>query len=451
MAITPLPSAPLISDDPATFNTKAFAFVGALNPMVTEINAELPAIDAAGDAAIAAVGAANFKGEWSTLTGALAIPASVSHENAVYVLKNSLADVTLSEPGTGSPSDWIGVSLPAPGADGNVLTSDGTTWLSEPPSEKVTGLINRAFKTSGTFTPTVSGLYTVIVIGAGGSGGSARSYGTSHVATASGGGAGGTSIKTLALVSGQSYTVTVGAGGAARTTTSGTGISAINGIDGGVTSFSGSGISTISVTGGAGGLAAALSSGTANAAAALGGVGSGGDINYTGGASGASQASNTFQPCASGGGAVNFKGTAFASGSALGGGLVTGGAGIGGTSNYQAGGGTGGNAAFNVGGPADFISFVAPLELTGLGGQISPLIVPGVGGGGAGITSATPAQTSPAYGGGGAVVSSASATAGASLIGGGGGGAAVSNNSGSLQSISGAGGNGIVLILGSSL
>ena len=133
MAITPLPSAPLISDDPATFNTKAFAFVGALNPMVTEINAELPAIDAAGDAGAAAVAAANFKGEWSTLTGALAIPASVSHNGSVWVLTQSLADVTSNEPGVDSPNYWLAVSLPAAGASGNVLTSDGTNWTSSAP------------------------------------------------------------------------------------------------------------------------------------------------------------------------------------------------------------------------------------------------------------------------------------------------------------------------------
>jgi hypothetical protein len=142
MAITPLPSAPLISDDPATFNTKAFAWVGALDTFTTEANALGNQVDAdaaqvASDAdesaasSAAAVAAANYKGEWSTLTGALAIPASVSHNGAVWVLTVSLADVTADEPGAGSPSAWLIVTLPGQsGNSGKFLTTDGnqTSW-----------------------------------------------------------------------------------------------------------------------------------------------------------------------------------------------------------------------------------------------------------------------------------------------------------------------------------
>jgi hypothetical protein len=134
MAITPLPPAPLPSDSTSEFNSKAFAFVAALDPMVTQINAELPTIDAAADASAAAVAAANFKGEWSTLTGALAIPASVSHNGSVWVLTQSLANVTSNEPGVDSPNYWISVTLPAPGTSGNILTSNGTNWTSAAPA-----------------------------------------------------------------------------------------------------------------------------------------------------------------------------------------------------------------------------------------------------------------------------------------------------------------------------
>jgi WD40 repeat protein len=53
----------------------------------------------ASEASAAAVGAANYKGEWSALTGALGIPASVSHNNSVWLLTESVADVTAVEPG----------------------------------------------------------------------------------------------------------------------------------------------------------------------------------------------------------------------------------------------------------------------------------------------------------------------------------------------------------------
>ena len=113
MTITALPSAPLPTDNTATFNSKAFALVAALNTFVTEANAlgvdaNADAVSAAADAitavnaSLAAVGAANYEGEWSTLTGALNIPASVSHQGVVWVLKNNLADVTAAIPGVSS-------------------------------------------------------------------------------------------------------------------------------------------------------------------------------------------------------------------------------------------------------------------------------------------------------------------------------------------------------------
>ena len=63
MTITALPDAPLITDSPATFNTKAFALVGALDQFVTETNAlavdvGVDASDAANEAATATAQAA---------------------------------------------------------------------------------------------------------------------------------------------------------------------------------------------------------------------------------------------------------------------------------------------------------------------------------------------------------------------------------------------------------
>ena len=53
------------------------------------------------DYAASAAGSANFVGAWSLQTGALAVPASVEHNGAIWILLSSLADVTASEPGVG--------------------------------------------------------------------------------------------------------------------------------------------------------------------------------------------------------------------------------------------------------------------------------------------------------------------------------------------------------------
>jgi len=135
MSITPLPPAPETSDSPSEFNSKAFAWVNSLDGFTTELNAELPTINEAIPAAQAAVASANYKGEWSTLTGALAIPASVSHNDAVWILTENLADVTAAEPGV--DARWLNVSagsgLPIGAlqyfAGATTTTYPGEEWL----------------------------------------------------------------------------------------------------------------------------------------------------------------------------------------------------------------------------------------------------------------------------------------------------------------------------------
>ena len=52
-----------------------------------------------------ALGASNYKGLWADLSGPLNKPASVAHDNQIWVLNNDLADVTASEPSDSNP-DW---------------------------------------------------------------------------------------------------------------------------------------------------------------------------------------------------------------------------------------------------------------------------------------------------------------------------------------------------------
>jgi hypothetical protein len=114
--MTALPTAPLPANDTTTFNTRAFALVAALDTFVEEANALEEAVDAnalsaaadassAADSALAATGAANFKGEWSTLTGSLSIPASVSYSGKVWILTETVTNVTTVVPGVSSK--WI--------------------------------------------------------------------------------------------------------------------------------------------------------------------------------------------------------------------------------------------------------------------------------------------------------------------------------------------------------
>lgn len=120
--ISPLPPAPVRSDAPADFATKADAFAAALAGFVEDANASSSfvndraaevgsnadaAAQAATDAALArdaAQNVANFKGAWSALSGPLNLPATVLHAGQIWSLLNDLPDVTASEPGV--TGDW---------------------------------------------------------------------------------------------------------------------------------------------------------------------------------------------------------------------------------------------------------------------------------------------------------------------------------------------------------
>lgn len=56
----------------------------------------------------AAAGSANFKGAWSSLTGALNIPASVSHSGKLWLLTSNLANVITATPGVSG--SWMDIT-----------------------------------------------------------------------------------------------------------------------------------------------------------------------------------------------------------------------------------------------------------------------------------------------------------------------------------------------------
>jgi len=108
--------------------------------------------------------------------------------------------------GTGTPN------FVAPGTNGNVLTSNGTTWTSATPATSVINV--QTFTSSGTWTkPSGYAAGSRVMIEAWGGGGSgAKSQGL-------GGGGGGYNYRWLNLSQmGATETITIGAGGAAKTT-----------------------------------------------------------------------------------------------------------------------------------------------------------------------------------------------------------------------------------------
>ena len=134
---------------------------------------------------------------------------------------------------------------------------------------------------SQTWVPPQDGNIMIHLIGAGGGGACSSNWQTNR----SGGGAGGYSRKnTLAVTTGGSFTLSLGAFGER-----GNYAIAENGSAGGNSTFSGTNLSTMTANGGAGGTSGNSSGGTA----------SGGSVNYTGGGSTAS----------SGGGAIGLTGT----------------------------------------------------------------------------------------------------------------------------------------------
>lgn len=128
--VSHLPPAPTPDDiDPGLFSAKAFAFAGALDPFGQQLaavavystdeanratqNADRAEVAAAvaedqfilaREQAGVATMTAHYKGPWSTLAGALAMPAAVFHGGLFWALNVNLANVAFSEPGMNT--DW---------------------------------------------------------------------------------------------------------------------------------------------------------------------------------------------------------------------------------------------------------------------------------------------------------------------------------------------------------
>jgi len=167
-----------------------------------------------------------------------------------------------------------GTGLTAPGTTGNILTSNGTVWVSSASTNVYVGQQSQVFAANGTFTiPSGITALKITVLGGGGGSGSATSS-VDDYGTGGNGGGGGYATKWLtALTPANTLAVTVGAGGTAGSGSGGTG--GTSQVASGTQS-----ITTISATGGGGGISGGPNS---TGAAGVGGVGSNGDINGRGG------------------------------------------------------------------------------------------------------------------------------------------------------------------------
>lgn len=166
---------------------------------------------------------------------------------------------------------------------------------------------SRYWESTDVFIAPRTGWYRITCIGAAGRGAIA----TSITAAALGGGSGGIAIGMRFLIGGQSYAVAPGLPAAAAT--AGANPSTTPGVAGGSSTFSGSGITTLTGGGGQGGTAS-ITAGSPPVAPA-GGVATGGDINIPGASPGTISAVITSNRAATGGAGAGLTGVAYSSGS----------------------------------------------------------------------------------------------------------------------------------------
>jgi hypothetical protein len=111
---------------PDEFDEAAEDFVDWITAIAAELNTwagQANAVAVSSNDLATSLAAANFKGNWSDLTGALAVPSCVLHEDQFWELLSDLADVTASEPADAN-ADWavlpVGTSIVAKTANYSV-------------------------------------------------------------------------------------------------------------------------------------------------------------------------------------------------------------------------------------------------------------------------------------------------------------------------------------------
>ena len=175
---------------------------------------------------------------------------------------------------------------------------------------------------SKTFTAPLTGRIKVIITGGGGQGAfvaNASGTPTSNVGDGTGGGAGGYSEKIFNVTAGETFTVTIGSGGATTLAMNDINSTRVGNNGGNTTFVTASAAVSVNMTangGGGGQIQSGANTGAYTVAGGAGGTASGGDFNYTGGAGGSITrvAGNGANAMTTGGGAVALYGTGYRGG-----------------------------------------------------------------------------------------------------------------------------------------
>ncbi|MYM31480.1 hypothetical protein GTP58_24405 [Duganella sp. CY15W] len=218
---------------------------------------------------------------------------------------------------------------------------------------------------TGTYVAKKTAWHRITLVGGSARAGMAVSGGAARATGSSGA---GYCVGMVFLIAGQSYSYIQGSGAAASSTLAIGASGAIQGADGGASSFFGAGIPTLTANGGIGGLASVGS--TATLTGPQGGTASGGYLNVQGGKAGDVSGAGSGKG-ASGGGAVGIMGAGFASGDAVvttGNPSASGGAGVGGGSGTATNGASGGGGFGGPSTPATNTATNGGPNYTGVGG-----------------------------------------------------------------------------------
>jgi hypothetical protein len=311
--------------DGATATANTFANVSIYIPNYTSANYKSVSIDGVQETNATTAYATLSAGLWSNTAAITSISLETTAGDYVQYSSASLYGVAK-----------FGVTpVAGPKASGgDIITNDGTYWIHQ-------------FLNSGTFTPNRTLSCDYLVVAGGGSGGNGNGAGGGagglrSTVTATGGGG---SLESPLSLTAQAYTVTIGAGGAARGATAGNGNVGNNSVFATITSdgggFGGGNNNNIGSVGGNGGSGGGSSAGVPTAA--------GGTATANQGFNGATTVSHG-SGAAGGGGGAGAVGSTNSSGTGGAGG-VGGATSISGSSvTYAGGGGGGGNPTGGTGG-----------------------------------------------------------------------------------------------------
>lgn len=182
--------------NPSDYTANTFSNVELYVPNYTSSSNKSFTVDAVIENNATSSGTIILAGLWSSTAAITSMSFTPNGTSAYFT-----AGTTISLYGVAATGTTPAVAPKATG--GNIVANDGTYWY-------------HAFLTSGTFTPQTSISCDALVIAGGGSGGNGGNSGG-----AGGGGAGGLLYFSSQSLTTQSYTCTVGAGGAAVLTAGG--------------------------------------------------------------------------------------------------------------------------------------------------------------------------------------------------------------------------------------